>query len=175
MRNIKLSIVLFIALSASLPTSADEIFTIYLIRHAEKVTIDKKDRNPPLSKCGMLRAKRLADMLNNITFSKVYSTDYKRTQSTAAPIAQAKNMTVTSYNPHKLKTFSQKLQHDGQDVLVVGHSNTTNVVASLLAHEKITNIDEREFDLLFQVTLIKNGQSIKSKLQILNQGFVCVK
>ena len=39
---------------------ADDIFTIYLVRHAEKEVSAENPKDPPLTSCGELRAESLA-------------------------------------------------------------------------------------------------------------------
>ena len=58
--------------------------TIYLVRHAEKA----KGKDPVLTAQGKQRAENLAQMLQDAGVTRVYSTDYRRTQQTAAPSAK---------------------------------------------------------------------------------------
>lgn len=105
------------------------IFTIYLVRHAEKVSDSANPDNPGLSSCGELRSQALAVMLSEIDLNEIYSTGYQRTLNTAAPIAASKQLKVEAYDPTKLEEFARLLRSRKQDVLVVGHSNTTGVLA----------------------------------------------
>ena len=61
---------------------------IYLIRHAEKVRIDKSDRDPDLNKNGFLRAINWKNYFSDKNISRIYSTNYKRTIKTATPLAE---------------------------------------------------------------------------------------
>ena len=146
---------------------ANDTFSIFLVRHAEKQKQPKKD--PALTECGQERAAALAQILKNVPLRHVLSTDYKRTQNTAVPTANLHQLDVESYDPRKLNELAQQLMVEKQDALVVGHSNTTNVVAGLLSNEKIAQLSESDFDKLFQVVVAPSGV----RLYTLHQGFTC--
>lgn len=132
---------------------------VYLVRHAEKAK--EGGRDPILTKEGADRANRLQAILKDAGIDQVYSTDYQRTQLTAAPTAKNNNKTVLSYDPRDLKGFAKNLKQEslGQQILVVGHSNTTpTVVNELLGMEKYPMIDESVYGHLFVVILRANGQ-----------------
>ena len=62
---------------------SNKSFTIYLVRHSEKV-IDKDNlKDPPLTECGVERSENLALFLIAIEIEKIYSTNYVRTINTA--------------------------------------------------------------------------------------------
>lgn len=145
---------------AQLPINKKETATvIYLVRHAEKAK--EGGRDPLLTKEGMERANRLQTILKDAGIDKVHSTDYQRTQLTAAPTAKISNQEVLSYNPRDLKGFAESLKKEslGQQILVVGHSNTTpTVVNELLGMEKYPQIEESAYGHLFVVVLKENGK-----------------
>lgn len=163
------SIALVISTTMSYQVTANDIYTVYLVRHADKDISDKTNRDPTLTICGEQRAKQLATMLKHIEINTIYSTDYKRTQATAAPVAQSKSLTVTSYNPRQLDSLTKEIMENKSNALIVGHNSTTNVVAGNLAGMALPVIDHDEYDRLYQVTITNS----EAKLQIINQGFVC--
>lgn len=121
--------------------------TYYLVRHAEKT---KEQNDPGLTDAGRQRAQDLAVRLNGIPLSKIYSSDYKRTRDTAAPIAASKNLEVVIYNPRDLEGFSQKLLRETGHILVVGHSNTTPNLSEFLGGKSGAPIVEAtEYDRLY--------------------------
>lgn len=159
---------------------ASNAFTIYLSRHGEKLKDASNPKDPDLTECGHMRANRLARMLDSVDLKAVYSTDYRRTQNTAKPTAQSKGLKVKSYDPRQLEEFANALQTRSENVLVVGHSNTTNVLAGLLANKQFEQIDESEYDRLYQVTVIKTENNSSSnhpgsiaRVQLLHQAFDC--
>lgn len=110
--------------------------TYYLIRHAEKDRSDKTNRNPHLTEAGLSRADNWAEVLKDVKFDMVYSTDYYRTKETAAPTAKANNLEVSLYNPRNMKLKEFMTTTKGKTVLVVGHSNTTPMFTNGLLGEK---------------------------------------
>ncbi len=146
-----------------------EIFTIYLVRHAEKEAGANGPEDPLLSSCGELRAQALARILSDIKLEKIYSTSFERTLSTARPIAEWKKLEIEIYDPSRLGEFSQLLLETQQDALVVGHSNTTGVLAGLLADISEEAFDEDIYDRLYQVVI--SGK--QARLNLLHQSFYC--
>ena len=125
--------------------------SIYLVRHAEKA--DDGSKNPVLTVKGQQRAQNLAAILSAAGISKVYATDYQRTQLTAKPIADLLGIEVTSYNPSDLTAFAEELKMQTDNVLVVGHSNTTPELAHLLSGKPVVKMGETDFDFIFQVVI----------------------
>jgi broad specificity phosphatase PhoE len=146
-----------------------EIFTIYLARHAEKESEAKDPANPSLAPCGELRAEALANMLSDVGLEKIYSTPFERTLSTARPSADSQQLEIEIYDPRKLEEFSRLLLERRQDALVVGHSNTTGVLAGLLAGESGEAFAEDIFDRLYQVVISAD----QSRIYLLHQAFHC--
>lgn len=145
-----------------------DIFTIYLVRHAEKdVATDPAD--PPLTPCGRERAQHLSTFLNDVHLDAIYSTDYARTKETAQPTARAKGLTIKEYNPVGLEEFSADLMMRQQDVLVVGHSTTTGVLAGLLVGDTIGPFDESIYNRIYQVVVCNDA----GRLHVLHTSFVC--
>lgn len=166
-----LCIVAFSSFTTSIsaePIQQSEFTTIYLIRHAEKETAKP---NPKLNQCGKKRALSLAKQFELIGVSKVFSTDYNRTKSTASPMATQKQLDINLYDPRNLESFADQLKTMKGTIVVLGHSNTTSILAGLLIDKTLLAFDESIYDRLYQVTML-NGQG---KLQILQQNFSCHK
>jgi broad specificity phosphatase PhoE len=161
--------VFMICMLACTSVFGDDTYSVYLIRHAEKDRSNPEDRNPKLNACGFERAQRLADIFQSIDLRDVYSSDYERTRDTASPTAVAKNLAVEIYDPANLNEILQRLRAIKQNALVVGHSNTTNVLAGLLAGVDLPSINDAEYDRLYQVVISNDD----STLQLLHQAFAC--
>ena len=142
------------------------MFTIYLVRHAEKQS-DSND--PPLTDCGIERSESFSALFESVTLEAVYSTDYKRTQSTALPTATDQGLMIQSYEPDALGKIAEELIRNGQDALVVGHSNTTAVLAGLLVGEELGSFDESIYNRVYQVVVSKDDR----RLHILHTSFDC--
>ena len=150
----------FSVLFISLNSYSQEITTYYFIRHAEKLRIDKTDRNPNLNDDGLKRAEAWKEVFSTISFDAVYSTDYSRTKLTAKPTADSKNLPLLLYSPSNMYSDAFKNKTKGKTVLVVGHSNTTNVFANkVLGVEKYDKINDSNNSNLYIVTLIDGKPS----------------
>jgi broad specificity phosphatase PhoE len=126
--------------------------TFYLLRHAEKQNDGTKD--PHLTEQGQQRAEYLAQQLSLANITKIYSTDYHRTQETAKPLSELLGVSVESYNPRNLEEFAEVLNAESGSIVIVGHSNTTPTLAALLSGQEVDGIDESEYENLYQIVSI---------------------
>jgi len=132
--------------------SRDAQTIIYLVRHAEKDT----GSNPPLTTEGQARAEALAEFLDGKGITEIFSTDYLRTQQTAAPVAQKFNRGVGSYHPNQLKDLANRIRKNKGTILVVGHSNTTPELAEIFGADPGEPIAETwEYDRIYELKLNK--------------------
>ena len=134
-----------LALSSSFSQS-----TVFIARHAEKAD-DSKDAE--LSEAGRARAEALANMLRDSKISVIYTTEFKRTQQTAAPLAKALGLTVTTLPSANHAALLAKLRTSTANSLVVGHGNTIPDVIKALGISEPVNIPEGDYDNLFVVVL----------------------
>ncbi|MGK7371439.1 MAG: SixA phosphatase family protein [Candidatus Halalkalibacterium sp. M3_1C_030] len=137
---------------------AQELTTFILVRHAEKVDDGTKD--PAISEEGKLRAQRLADHLENTSLTAIYSTPYRRTQSTVRAIAGTHNLEIQAYDPFADNMLNKMLESNrGGIILISGHSNTTpHLVNRLIGKEKLDQLEESDYDNLFIVTVTEIGK-----------------
>jgi len=135
--------------------TAPSIATFYLIRHAEKDRSDPSDSNPELNQAGLGRAIKWEEILQNVPLTAIYSTNFERTLMTAEPAAVKNNISVQYYDPSTLDIPTFLKDNENGHVLVVGHSNTTPVLAnSLLGEEKYAQIDDNDNASLFIIRVI---------------------
>lgn len=146
-----------------------EIFTIYLVRHAEKESTSDRPGDPALTPCGEERSESLSNFFSSVDLDAIYSTDYRRTKNTAQPTATSKGLDIKEYDPGELEDFSKFLLEGKQDALVVGHSNTTGVLAGLLVGEEIGEFDLDIYNRVYQVVICND----KGRLHLLHTAFVC--
>jgi broad specificity phosphatase PhoE len=139
--------------------------TIVVVRHAEKQINAISDA--PLSPPGETRAARLAQMLGDAEpfgrVRRIYVTDTRRTQQTAAGVAQRLGLTPVVVTA---KTDSAGLarrvlrENRGEVALVIGHSNTVpDIVRALSGAEKVPAIGDEEFDTIYVVSVPTIGQA----------------
>lgn len=145
----------------------NELTTYYFIRHAEKDTLDKENKDPELTHKGIARAENWAKIFKDVDFDLIYSSDYKRTRNTAKPIAEDKGKEILFYNTQKLNEEEFQEKTRGKKVLVVGHSNLNpEFVNYILQEEKYEELDESVYGSLFIVHLLPDGSRTSEVLYI---------
>lgn len=135
-----------LVLLAFLATASCSRTTIYIVRHAEKDTLQKDD--PPLTAKGMQRAQDLAILLKDKPITFVYSTDLKRTLATVRPTAAEHHLSIVTYDsiPQLMKLLSYS---NNKNILIAGHSNTIlQIAAALGAKPERKNIEDHDYDNL---------------------------
>lgn len=141
-----------------------KVSTFILVRHAEK---DYGD-DPNLIEKGRERAEKLSMMLERVDLDAVYSTNTKRTMQTATPTADFHDLKIQSYSAYELHQFAAKLRrkHRGETVLVVGHSNTTPALASILDKlEDYPRFSELDYTNFYVVTIPPKGATRVLKMR----------
>jgi broad specificity phosphatase PhoE len=141
---------------------------IYFVRHAEKSLTVKTD--PPLTAEGEQRALDLEKALKGKKIKHIYSTQTKRTVSTAKPLSESLSIAITYYAHDTMPKFLYRMLESGENSLVVGHSNTVlKMIEELDLRPSKKEIPDAEYDNLFVVYLkSKNGRggySLKLKEQ----------
>lgn len=143
-------------------TEAQAPLTVFLVRHAEKLT----GSDPALTLAGDARAEALSDLLADAKIERIHSSDYKRTRLTAAPLAEMIGVEVELYDPRDLPGIAAQLKADGGRHLVVGHSNTTGELTALLGGDGGAPIVEAtEYDRLYMVTTGADGETVSTLLR----------
>jgi broad specificity phosphatase PhoE len=103
--------------------------TVIFVRHADTDESMPSD-DPPLNARGRARAELLADFLQKVdvtsSVNAIYASDKRRTQETAAPLAQRLHLPVEIDDHFDTKGFMRRVwrEHRGEIILVVSHSNT---------------------------------------------------
>ncbi|MEM6644766.1 MAG: histidine phosphatase family protein [Bacteroidota bacterium] len=159
MRRLACLVTLLCALTLS---AYGQATTVYLLRHAEK-TEATMIRDVPLSEAGLARADAVARLLASAKVTAIHSTQYQRTQQTAAPLAAAYGLGVQPYDPSALDAFAEALRTSAGIHVVVGHSNTTPYLAAALGGAEVPPIPEDEYDRLYHIVLL-DGEPVQTTL-----------
>ena len=148
---------IIIFLFASSIAYGQSITTFILVRHAEKATDDPKD--PNLSEAGLMRAQSLAKLLAATKVDAVYSTPYKRTRNTVAPMATAKGFDVLEYNKiEEMDIFLKK--YEGGTVVVCGHSNTVPAMANyLIGKDSYHQFEDGDYGNIIIISVVQRGKN----------------
>ncbi len=130
-------------------TEADIGFKLLLLRHAEKAP----GPDPALSTQGEERAQRLARELAQAGIKQVWSTDTRRTRQTAEALSHQLNLPLQIYVASELSQLAQTLLANGTNAVVVGHSDSTPALATLLCQCATPALSETDYDWIYQIEI----------------------
>jgi broad specificity phosphatase PhoE len=130
---------------------AQNMRTIFFVRHADKVS---DERDAPLSDAGLRRAECLANTLADVQIQRILTSDLQRTQQTAAPLAEKlKLMPVAIPLSRPDKLIEAIRSGKESNVLVVWHDATLPKVLRALGGPEIPPIGHTEYDRFFILNL----------------------
>jgi len=144
--------------------------TMIFIRHAD--TAAEPAGDPGLSEAGRERVAELtrqlvdADVVAGV--DAIYVTQYRRTQETAQPLADALDLPVNRYDAADTEEILETIlkRHKGKIILVVGHSNTVpELIANLGASKKVPPIAEGEYDNIYVIAIPWFGKTKTIRLR----------
>ena len=108
---------------------------VLLVRHAERAAEPRSD--PELTPEGQARAQALARALEQAGVTAIITTQFRRTQDTAAPLAAARGLKPEIVEAKRgedhVAAVAAAVRRLGGVVLVVGHSNTVPAIAAALS------------------------------------------
>lgn len=150
-------IFLGILLLAATAQTATAQGVVFFVRHAERadsggMAATTMATDPDLSAAGKNRAESLAAMLRDAGIKAIYTTEYKRTQQTAAPLARQLGIQPTVVPARDMKALIEKLKAGDANVLVVGHSNTVGETIAAMGVTEPVKLGDTDYDNLFIVT-----------------------
>lgn len=160
----------FLCFLCALPAAAQDGSTVVLVvRHAEKDTTDARD--PGLTAEGRARAASLVDFAGAAGVSAVYTSHYRRTRDTAAPLAAYLGLdvhvdTLTAANMGAYAAMLAgriRARHAGQTVLVVSHSNLVPGIVAALGGAPGPPLPETEYDRFYTVVLSSPVRTLRTK------------
>lgn len=157
MKNLILLFVAFVFLFSCSPKQEPK--TIYVVRHAEKQLVGD---DPELSVAGSARAVKLGQILEGKAIDHVFSTDFVRTRATVQPLINAQPaLSIEIYDVKKQDDLVKELRGRKGNAVVVGHSNTIHHVVNYFVQEgeKYPELEDVEYNYIFEVTLEKDGRS----------------
>ncbi len=144
--------------------------TVVFVRHADvDVAMAGPDDDPPLNARGRQRAELLADYLEQIdvtgSVNAIYASDKRRTQETAAPLANRLSIPVQIADHLDTEGFMDHVrrEHGGQIVLIVSHSNTIQpLIDELHGSKNLKPFRPDEYNRLYIVTIPRPVGKVKT-------------
>jgi broad specificity phosphatase PhoE len=135
---------------------------VVVVRHAERADEPgAREADPDLSAEGRARAEALDAALADARIAAIYTTERRRTAQTAERVADRFGLPIrdreidaadgAAYGADLLHRLRR--DHQGETVLVVGHSNTVPAIVGALSGYDIPEIDDAEYDRVYIVVL----------------------
>jgi broad specificity phosphatase PhoE len=152
------ALILCLSIALTVSVASAEPFVV-IVRHAERDTNDPKD--PDITAAGRVRAEALARILKDAEITAIFTTEFKRTQETAAPIAKATGVTPVIAGGKDITTIVAKLHQLAGNALVVAHGNTIPDIIKALGIETPIQIPDGDYTDLFVVTLGSKPQLLR--------------
>jgi broad specificity phosphatase PhoE len=139
------------------------VTTIILVRHAEKGF----GQDPPLTDLGHKRAGALGHAVSSAGVNAIFVTEFLRTQQTADSAAALLGLIPETIPANSVDELVNRIKsdHQGEVVLVVGHSDTVPQIIQGLGISSPPAIPGTEFDNLFIVHRHKYGPHLLTHLR----------
>ena len=144
------ALVLFLSIFIAV-TIASAQPVVVIVRHAEKAASGAKD--PDLSAAGRERAEALARILKDSGITAIFTSEFKRTQETAAPTATSAHVTPTVVAAKDTAGLVAKLHQLNGNALLVGHGDTIPNIIKAVGINSSINIPDADYSELFIVIL----------------------
>jgi broad specificity phosphatase PhoE len=136
--------------------------TVVIVRHAEKELGTIED--PPLSQAGEQRAAALARLLGDRNgpghVAAVFASDTRRSQRTAAPLAEAAGLVVTVMPAADVEGLVRRVRSDyrGRNVVIVSHSNRIPELVKRFSGREVPPIADQDYGTMYVVTIPTLGR-----------------
>jgi phosphohistidine phosphatase SixA len=135
---------------------------VVLVRHAEAGEGSSGD--PDLSAAGERRVADLGGMLDDLLAGRkvdyLYAADTRRSQQTAAPVANEFKLPINLLASSDWAGIAARIQreHRGKTVVVVGYATTLPGVVNQLSGQDIAMRDD-EFDAVYVIVMPSPGET----------------
>ena len=132
---------------------------VVIVRHAEKAANGGND--PDLSSAGRARADALPRILKDSDITAIFTSEFKRTQETAAPTATSAHVTPTVVAAKDTAALVARLHQLNGNALVVGHDDTIPNIIKALGINSSINIPGTDYSELLIVILGDKPQLLR--------------
>ncbi len=140
---------------------------VFVVRHAEKLD---QSEDAALSAQGLSRARALAELLRSSAITHIFTTQYRRTQLTAGPLATLLKVTPETSKAQDVAGLVARLRALPADAvaLVVAHSDTVPQILTGLGWTGTVNLSEQDYDNVF--LLVPRGAAVEPSVVRLKYG-----
>jgi broad specificity phosphatase PhoE len=150
--------------------SAASTTTVFVMRHAEKAETPAED--PPLSPAGEARALELAQHFGRgpkaLGFDGIIVSELRRTQETVRPLANHLGIPVIVVPAGDPAEAARRAldENRGGRVLIVGHSNTVPAIVEALSGEKVPEMSELEYGVVYVVSVPRFSRAAVTRFDL---------
>lgn len=152
----KILLILFVVLLGQQSVNAQKAVKIWVVRHAEKLTVDSADQDPELSEQGKDRALALLKELKGQKIDSIFATDYKRTKLTGFPLADKIGISVKTYDHKDINLLAKQwiANAKGKNLLIIGHSNTVlEIIEAFGGKRPLPKLTDGDYDYIFEMVV----------------------
>ncbi|HET7202558.1 MAG TPA: histidine phosphatase family protein [Steroidobacteraceae bacterium] len=135
---------------------------VVLVRHAEAG--ESASGDPDLSPAGEARVARLGTLLDDLLVDRkvdfLYAADTRRSQQTAAPVANQFKLPINVLASSDWSGLASRIrrEHRGKTLVVVGYATTLPGVINQLSGQELAMRDD-EFDAMYVVIMPSPGET----------------
>ncbi len=146
--------------------------TVFVIRHAEKVTVPPDDPDPPLSQAGEARSLELAQHFGRAPkgqgLDAIIVSEFQRTQATVQPLANRLGIPVIVVPTKDPAQAARRAvsENRGGRVLIVGHSNTVPDIVKELSGDDVGEMSETEYGIIYVVAVPRFSRAAVTRFDL---------
>jgi broad specificity phosphatase PhoE len=149
-----IGLIVFLATATPAPAE-DTVF--FVVRHAEKAD---SSGDPDLSAAGKKRAEQLMRTLEHLRVDAIFHTAFRRTKQTAETLAGKLAITPVIYGQTDQTWINGVVaSQKGKRTLIVGHSDTVDLIVNGLTGGTISPIGDH-YDNLFIVVISDTSKTV---------------
>jgi phosphohistidine phosphatase SixA len=152
--------------------SAASTTTVFVMRHAEKLTSNPQDSDPLLAPAGEARALELAQLFGRAPKAQgldaIFVSEFRRTQDTVGPLANRLGVPVIRMPADDPEATAKRAlaENRGGRVLVVGHSDTVPEIVRELSGVDVGPMSEAEYGIVYVVTVPRFSRAAVTRLDL---------
>jgi broad specificity phosphatase PhoE len=132
---------------------------VYVLRHFDTPA---GASDPDLTERGQARAQALVAWLGDRALGALYVSSARRARQTAAPLADARGMAATLYDPRDTDALIRRVRGEAGPVLIVGHSNTVPDIVEALGGERPEALSHEDFG---DVWIVEGGRAERFRVE----------
>lgn len=146
--------------------------TVFVMRHAEKLSVNPDDPDPALAPAGEARALELAQHFGRApkdqALDAIFVTELRRTQDTVRPLANGLGIPVIVVKADEPDKAAKRAltEYRGGRVLMVAHSDTVPVIIEELSGVNVGAMSEADYGILYVVAVPRFSRAAVTRLDL---------